>query len=241
MNWKLIKSGTFSGKKNMDIDLSIAKNLSPNEAYFRLYRWKPFCISLGANQNESDINQEKTKQDNIEVVKRPTGGRAILHAEEWTYCSMIPLTINLTPHQIYEKISLALIRGLVQYESKLKELLQLEEIQPDFKGLLKQPIGTLCFASTAKSEIKYNGKKLVGSAQRKLGNAILQHGSVLIGKYHRKLPEYINATENECEFLKTELVKRTTELETILKQDINYSGLEQCLISGFEKEWNIRF
>ena len=225
----------------MDIDLSLAKNISEDEVFFRLYKWKPFCISLGANQKETEIDFEKTKTDNIDVVKRPTGGRAILHAEEWTYSAILPLTINLTPHQIYEKISLALIRGLVQYEPSLEKLLQLEKIQPDFKKILSQSTGMLCFASTAKSEVKYDGKKLIGSAQRKLDKSVLQHGSILVGKFHRKLPEYLSTNENEREYLKAELIKRTIELETILRTSINYLELEQCLISGFEEEWNIKF
>jgi len=241
VKWKLIKSGVFTGRENMDMDLSLAKNISDDEVFFRLYRWSPFCISLGANQKETEVDFAKAKADKIDVVKRPTGGRAILHAEEWTYSMILPLTVNLTPHQIYEKISLALIRGLVRFEPSLKKLLQLEKIQPDFRKLLGKSTGMLCFASTAKSEVKYDGKKLIGSAQRKLNKSVLQHGSILIGKFHRKLPEYLNSNKSELEYLKTELVKKTTELETILKFKVNYSELEQCLINGFEEEWDIKF
>jgi len=225
----------------MQIDFSIARNLADNEAFFRLYRWKPVCISLGANQKETEIDFQKTRRDNIDVVNRPTGGRAILHAEEWTYCAAIPLSINLTPHQIYAKISLALINGLVKYAPSLKQKLELENLQPNFPSLLKQTSGTLCFASTAKNEVKYNGKKLIGSAQRKLTNSVLQHGSILVGKYHRRLPEYLNTTEEERKILRTELTNKTTELETILNRKVNYSELKNSLIAGFEEEWKIKF
>ncbi len=62
---------------------------------------------------------------------------------------------------------------------------ELENSNPNFAELLKESSGSLCFASTAKSEIKFNGKKLVGSAQRKFGSTILQHGSILIRTYHK--------------------------------------------------------
>ncbi len=225
----------------MDIDLSIARNLSNNEVFLRFYKWKPYCISLGANQNEIEIDITKTSKDNIDVVKRPTGGRAILHAEELTYSAAIPLSINLTPQEIYAKISLSLIKGLIKYAPSLKQKLELENQQPNFPALLKKPSGTLCFASTAKSEVKFDGKKLIGSAQRKLENSVLQHGSILIGKYHGNLPDYLKTSERKRKFLKAELLKKTTELETILNLDINYGDLEKCMVIGFEEEWNIHF
>ncbi|MFC2134029.1 biotin/lipoate A/B protein ligase family protein [Bacteroidota bacterium] len=238
MIWHLIESGFKTGKHNMDFDLHLAKSCNDNEAYFRLYRWKPYCISLGANQSIHDINVNKSKEDKIDIVSRPTGGRAILHAEEITYSVIIPLNQNLSPKEIYNKISLSLIRGLVNYSPKLSDT-ELENLQPDFPALLKQPSGMMCFASTAKNEVKFEGKKLVGSAQRKLNKVVLQHGSILCGIFHRKLADYLNSDKTVVSGLESELISSTIEIETILKTKTDYAKLTRCLIDGFQNEWQI--
>jgi lipoyl(octanoyl) transferase len=240
MIWRFIDSGLNSGEYNMQFDLQLAKNCGTDEAFFRLYRWKPFCISLGANQSFDDIDLTKTKTAGIEIVKRPTGGRAILHAEEWTYSVVIPFNYELSPREIYTLISQALIRGLNYYNPLLAQS-ELENVQPNFPKLLEEPTGVLCFASTAKNEVKFNGKKLIGSAQRKLNKTILQHGSILCGKFHQKLAEYLNVDVQTKELLKKELTEKTTELETILNEKINYDALKSCLVRGFENEWDIQF
>ena len=239
MIWHFIDSGFDAGANNMSIDLKLTEKVKSDEAFFRLYRWKPYCISLGANQSFDDINLEKTKSDGIDVVKRPTGGRAILHAEEITYSVALPLSVGLTPKEIYSKISNALVKGLIIYSPDISKHISLEKNQPHFPSLLKQDSGSLCFASSAKSEVKFDAKKIIGSAQRKMQTVILQHGSILVGTFHRKLPEYLNADQGTIEKLKLELSEKTIELETILKNKVDYHALSKCLKRGFEKEWKI--
>lgn len=239
MNWQLIKTGSSSGHFNMDFDLNLAYTCKPNEAFFRLYQWQPYCISLGANQNYDDINIAKANRDNIEVVKRPTGGRAILHAEEITYSVVMPIN-QFTPKEIYEKISSALIKGLELYNPLLADS-ELEKLQPNFPQILKQPSGVLCFGSTAKNEVKFAGKKIIGSAQRKLNNVILQHGSILCGKFHRNLVNYINSDEETKRTLELEITQKTIEIETILNARVDYEKLEESIVRGFEDQWKIRF
>ena len=240
MNWHLIESGSHMGRFNMKFDIELAKSCPDNEAFFRLYKWKPYCISLGANQLFEDINIQKAKEDGIDVVKRPTGGRAILHAEEITYSVVMPLSFGLSPKQIYSKISQALLEGLSEYNSKLTSA-ELENLQPNFPDLLKQPSGVLCFASTAKSEVKFDSKKIIGSAQRKFNNVVLQHGSILCGTFHRRLPEYLNKEDEEIIKLKEELKNSTTEISTILSEDVDYDKLSESLKKGFQKEFGIGF
>ncbi len=240
MIWHFINSGSNTGAFNMQLDLELAHQCKPNEAYFRIYRWNPFCISLGANQRFEDINLNKTKDDGIDVVKRPTGGRAILHAEELTYSVVLPFNYEFSPREIYFKISKSLMRGLEIYNPLLVKT-ELENQQPDFQKLLEEPSGVLCFASTAKNEVKYNGKKLIGSAQRKLNNIVLQHGSILCGSFHNKLVDYLNCTTEAKQALSIELQEKTTEIQTILGEMIDYEKLIECLKQGFENEWNISF
>lgn len=240
MIWRLVNSGANTGKFNMDFDIQLAKTCGEDEAYFRLYRWQPYCISLGYHQEYSDINQEKAKQDNIDLVKRPTGGRAILHAEEITYSCVVPNKFGLSAKQIYEKISLSLIAGLKIYDSKLHQL-ELEKNQPNFSDLLKTDKGLLCFSNTAKNEVKFKGKKVIGSAQRKTGDFILQHGSILCGNFHKKIVEYLNLSSNSIEEIKKELDDTTTEIEEIIGRKVDYARLSKNIIEGFEKYWEIHF
>jgi len=239
MKWNFVYSGFETGKVNMETDIRLALNCSDDEAFFRIYRWDPYCISLGANQSIKDIDEVKAKRDNIDIARRPTGGRAILHAEELTYSVVMPLNAGLTAREIYTKISLALVKGLQDFDPGLAHA-ELENLQPNFPDLLKKPSGVLCFASTAKSEVKFNGKKLIGSAQRKMDKVVLQHGSILVGKFHRKLPEYLSDKSN-LNILVHEMEEKTTEIETILNKSVDYDLLAEALIGGFENEWNVKF
>ncbi|PID61251.1 MAG: hypothetical protein CR986_03035 [Ignavibacteriae bacterium] len=240
MNWNLIPYQMFTGTFNMDYDLALVKNCNDNTPILRFYGWQPNCITLGANQSYDEINKSATEKHNIDVVKRPTGGRAILHAEELTYSVIMPNSEQISGRLLYEKISKAIVTGLRKFDTTLLDV-ELENQTPDFQKLLKETSGSLCFASTAKSEIKFQGKKLVGSAQRKLGKTILQHGSILIGKKHRNLVDYLNVDDKEKIKLKDEIAKSTTELSTITNQNIDIFELQDFIITGFKESFNAKF
>jgi len=240
MKWYFLNSGSNTGSYNMDFDLQLAKGCGIGETYFRLYKWKPYCISLGANQSYDCINLLKTNEDNIDVVKRPTGGRAILHAEELTYSVVMPVDYTSSAKSIYYEINLALMKGLKEYDKGFDDV-ELENIQPCFSSLYKETKGEVCFAVSAKSELKYNWKKLVGSAQRRLGKTILQHGSILCGDFHKRIINYLNLTTEEYLLLKSELDNNTIELETVLNEEINYNRLVDSLVFGIQKHFNMEF
>lgn len=238
MKWQLLNTGSNSGVFNMGFDIDLARNSKPGQAVLRLYRWRPYCISLGAHQRIDSVNLNKAADDNIEVVKRPTGGRAILHSEELTYSVIFPLSENLSAKDIYHDINLALMEGLKIYNSKLNEI-EPESSQPNFPSFYKQEKSAICFAVPAKSELKYFGKKLVGSAQRKLENTILQHGSILCGPYHLNLVNYLHAENPQA--LKSEIENTTTDLGSILNENIYYDGLAKSIAKGFEIKFDMKF
>ena len=185
MIWRFINTGLNTGSFNMDYDLELVKNFS-GFPVLRVYQWKPYCISLGANQDYNSVDQKKISGDGFDIVKRPTGGRAILHAEELTYSVVYPVSGDKTPKQIYREINLALKCGLQNYNTLLTEI-ELEHSQPHFPTFYKDVKSALCFAVSAMNELNYQGKKVVGSAQRKIGNVILQHGSILCGSFHKRV------------------------------------------------------
>jgi lipoate-protein ligase A len=240
MKWKFLNSGVNSGKFNMDFDVFLAENFEQGNAVLRLYQWNPYCISLGANQSFDDIDLSKTRYHQIDVVKRPTGGKAILHSQELTYSVIYPIDATSSAKNIYNEINLALQKGLVNFDSRLSEV-DLEHDQPNLKEFYKSEISAICFAVSAKSELNYNGKKLVGSAQRKLGNVILQHGSILCGDYHKRIIDYLNvANEKRIEML-NEISSTTIDLKSALNIEIDYAKLSTSILNGFKEHFNSDF
>lgn len=240
MNWRFINSGSNSGKFNMQFDIFLAEHYEPDTAILRIYRWNPYCISLGANQSFDDIDLSKTRYHQIDVVKRPTGGRAILHSQELTYSVIYPIDFKTSAKNVYSEINLALRKGLINFDSRLSEI-DLEHFQPDFKEFYKTEISAICFAVSAKSELNYQGKKLVGSAQRKLGNVILQHGSILCGDYHKKIVDYLKVTDEKKLEILTEISSTTIDLKSALNTNVDYAKLNQSILNGFKLHFNSEF
>lgn len=238
MIWRFLNTGSNTGDFNMEFDLELVRNFS-GVPVFRVYRWQPYCISLGANQDISSVNQKKIVDDGFTVVKRPTGGRAILHAEELTYSVVYPVSEDKTPKQIYREINLALRKGLIHYNTFFEKI-ELEHSQPHFPSFYKDSKSTLCFAVSAMNELNYQGKKVVGSAQRKMGNVILQHGSILCGDFHKRIIDYLTHSGEKIEEIKLEIDRTTTELETILNDKIDYQVLASSIKKGFENHFNVK-
>jgi len=181
------------GSENMRRDIALAEQLiqsSSERLLIRFYMWEPWCISLGANQSEDDIDQERACTDGIELVRRPTGGRAILHARELTYALALRLQDGLSHAHVYRFWHEWLCRALSRILGTTE--LVYARSQPDFPLLFQRaPTRWLCFASSARYELHWRGRKLLGSAQRLYGDVLLQHGSLLVGQGHERLPYYL--------------------------------------------------
>ena len=224
----------------MDFDLTLTKSLKENAAVLRFYQWEPYSISLGANQAEEVLIVEKIHKDNIDIVKRPTGGRAILHSEELTYSVIYQLGIGLSPRDLYREINIALNKGLIIFDDILKKL-ELNKSQPYFPKFYNEEKSAVCFSVSSMNEINFGGKKLVGSAQRRIGNVVLQHGSILCGSYHKNICDYLKLSVNSISALREELDKGTTDLNEILKRNIDIESLAEAIKIGFEKHFDISY
>ena len=224
----------------MEFDVELVNRSKSDTAVLRFYGWNPYCISLGANQSLDNINIELASLNNVDVITRPTGGRAILHADELTYSVVLPNATHLNGQKAYEDISTAIVYGLKKYHPSLNNVM-LENKQPNFSKSLKQSDGSICFANTAKNEIKFNGKKIVGSAQRIIGSTLLQHGSILVGAYHENLVDYLNVTSKEREILRTNIANKTTNISDIINSDVDIIDLQESIIFGFQKIFSANF
>ena len=183
---KIIPYETRTGKENMQIDsdlLDFAIKNELKEPIFRLYGWKPACVSLGRNQKDDFLDYEFLKSKNIDVVRRLTGGRALLHDNEITYSFICPESFLQNGSHIvssYKEISQILI-------DKFKKL----GIDLDFGA--SKPIKTgfdYCMLISTGADLCYKEKKLIGSAQCRSHGYILQHGSILYD-YDKNLLEEI--------------------------------------------------
>lgn len=240
IDWIFLDTGKNPGQFNMDFDLQLVDKVKSGKfSFLRFYQWQPYAISLGYHQKIESVNLDLCSKDGIDVVRRPTGGRAILHSEELTY-SIVVNDFSFSPQEFYYKVNLALLEGLHLFNKRLKTI-ELEKTQVDFNSFYKSSRSITCFSSSAKNEIKFQNKKLVGSAQRVIDNVILQHGSILIGDYHKKIVDYLNLSNEEKKLLKKDLDDKTIALNDILKDKLDLNNLKLCLLRGFENIFEVRF
>ena len=175
-----------TGQENMQIDSDLLEYAIKNqlkEPIFRLYGWSPACVSLGRNQKSDFLDLAFLKQNNIDYVRRLTGGRALLHDNEITYSYICPASFLENGENVvnsYKEISKILIAAL-------KKL----DIELDFGGI-KKVRGHLdyCMLISTGADLCYKNRKLIGSAQFRKEGYILQHGSILYD-YDKELLEKI--------------------------------------------------
>jgi lipoate-protein ligase A len=201
----------------------------------RFYGWHPSCISLGYHQKASDVSPDLCIQEGIDVVRRPTGGRAILHAEELTYSVIYPYR-DLDISDFYRLIHIPFVSAL----QKMQINASFESGQADFRNIYRTDRAFLCFASSAKFEVEIFGKKLIGSAQRVYENAILQHGSVLLGSEHEKLVNFLNLPDSRRLKMRKYIGEHTTNIWAH-REDINIHLLAKEIQEKFSSHYRINF
>ena len=251
MEWRLIKDSYHSGFMNMAIDEAIMivhrEGLVPPT--IRFYQWSPAAVSLGYFQElEKEININACQGMGIDIVRRPTGGKAVLHDKELTYSFVIrenhPL-VNDSILETYKKISGGIIRGLsylgikavlVPLREKLNNALSSNENKSEIHH---SDIKSICFSVPSQYEVQVEGKKIVGSAQVRKKEIVLQHGSLLIELEKDKLFSVFNFPSAQIRE-KNKIRFKATSLEEILKKKINFSELSEILSRGFEEEFGVR-
>jgi len=191
----------------------------------RFYGWKPFTVSLGYSQKISDVTADLIRQDGYDIVRRPTGGKAIFHAGELTYAVIIPATV-LNREELYAKVNNWFYMLLQQYGVEAMQ----ESEQPDFRKSYKESGSAPCFSSTARYEIKVSNRKIVGSAQRVGAKTILQHGSFMINNDHLKLVSYMSTHQ----ISKTETLNRLKNQATELNDHSSRSFTPEEVAVDFQ-------
>jgi lipoate-protein ligase A len=234
--WRLLVDTTpNSGAVNMAIDEAIMDAVSAGNAppTLRFYQWSPPCISLGKRQPLSGIDLECCRQDGVQVVRRSTGGLAILHTDELTYSLVTSPDDPRAEGAIldsYRKLSQGLLSGL--------GLLGLSaQMQPVSPGA-RHNTSAACFEAPSAYEITVDGRKLIGSAQARPHGKLLQHGSVPltgdIGRLARYLvPRAAPTALAQAEELSLHLRQRATTLEAVLGRPILFLEAVAAMAKGF--------
>jgi len=174
MRWHLLLTPPLAGADNMAIDEALmARARRTGDGVVRVYSWARPTLSFGRNQHARDAyDAERARAAGVDVVRRTTGGRALLHHREITYS----ITAPVEPHDSLTHSYAAINQAL---RAALRALAVAVEIAPGV-GRLPPPGSAPCFERPARGELTLDGRKLVGSAQCREGGAMLQHGSILV-------------------------------------------------------------
>lgn len=220
---------------NMAADLYLFDRcIKESETLFlRLYQWQRPSITLGYMQKKEMLNNAVNyEKDGIELIRRSTGGRAVLHWDDLTYSfsfSKEHIFLGQNIETTYSIISLALEEALTFLgvtTEKEYEALSAKKM----RGEIKLP----CFLSPARNELLVNGCKLIGSAQKRGKDSVIQHGSIPLNGNFRKVVDYLGIPLKHKVIIQKELLTKTVSLDKLINE-LNISSLHEAISRGFSK------
>ncbi len=230
--WRLILDPPLPGKDNMEKDLELMEEVSTGECppTLRLYRWSPPAVSLGYFQDENEVVDLKACSElGVDVVRRPTGGRAVLHHHELTYSIIVPEVHPFINNGGVMDAYRAISRGIVTAFNLLNIL---ASITPEEKGQGGLAPGS-CFDTPSAYEVRVDRKKVVGSAQLRRDGIVLQHGAIMFNLpadlYNKVLKKDYRHAEGKKQ---VELGEKAAGLHD-LGYDISYDRMTRALVKGF--------
>jgi len=226
MRFRLIDSGYNTPSINMAIDEALLTSKLP---VLRFYCWKPAGLSIGYFQSIKNFNFKNLKKHNIDLVRRLTGGNAVLHDKELTYSFIIDeKEMPKSVMESYKIISKGLLQGLNNLGLKAA-------MNEDVKKGQKSAV---CFNDPSWYEILVNKKKIIGSAQKRVNGKLLQHGAVLIDI---DIEKYCGLFNNYNGELIKKVKDRMTSINNELNKQISYNEVKEAMKKGFEEELKIDF
>lgn len=245
--WRLLITPPARGAWNMAVDESILLHIGRGESIptLRLYAWTPACLSLGYAQPFADVDTNRLKARGWEVVRRVTGGRAILHTDELTYSVIAP---NDEPRaagtvlESYNRLAQALLLAVKNLDMRveMKEDVGRDAVLSSSKDNIS-PYNPICFEVPSTYEITVNGKKLIGSAQARKKEGVLQHGSLpLTGDLSRICQALVFENESAREGASQRLLARATTVESALGRAIAWETAAQTFVRAFEAQLEIK-
>ncbi len=230
--WRLVIDGQADGPTNMAVDAAILEAVTAGASLptLRFYAWSPPCLSLGRNQPLADVDMGACRAAGVDVVRRPTGGRAILHTDELTYSvALLQKDPRATGDVVesYRRLSEGLLAGLgnlsVEADQATRSLGPATEPSP------------VCFEMSSRYEITVNGRKLVGSAQWRARGGVLQHGTLPLEGDIARIVDLLAFPASEREVQRQALLTRAATLEWVSGQVVPFAHVAQALADGFAR------
>ena len=231
--WRLIYSAPADGATNMAVDEAILQAVAAEQVppTLRIYAWEPACLSLGRAQPVADVDLVAQRAAGFGLVRRPTGGKAILHVDELTYSVIAPQQEPRVAGGIvesYRRLSAGLVRGL--------ERLGVTGLVADQRAENRRLEGPVCFEVPSDYEITVDGRKLVGSAQMRARGVVLQHGALpLRGDITRICP--LLAAHPDPDRVRA----RAATVEDVLGRPVAWEQAAEALVAGFSDALRLHF
>ncbi|MBJ7883786.1 lipoate--protein ligase family protein [Bacillaceae bacterium HSR45] len=207
----------------------------------RFYGWNPPTLSVGYFQNiEKEINLDAVKKHGLGFVRRPTGGRGVLHDQELTYSVIVseehpemPKTVT----EAYRVISEGILEGFRELE--LDAYFAIPRTEKE-KQSLKNPRSSVCFDAPSWYELVVEGRKVAGSAQTRQKGVILQHGSILLDLDEDKLFDlFIYKNDRLRERMQRNFKQKAVAINELTKEKVTIEEASEAFKKGFEKGLNI--
>ena len=237
--WRLIIHPPTRGSWNMAVDEAILEAVGKRDAppTLRLYGWNPPCLSLGYAQDVKDVDINNLIQNKWDLVRRPTGGQAILHTDELTYAVIgtpdNPI-LSGSVLESYQRIAYALLKTL--------EILGLSAQSLPMDSSVTNSKKPICFEIPSNYEITANHKKIIGSAQARRQGGILQHGAIPLKGDLQRITQVLTFPDEESRSTAAQrLMTRATTIESILGKIITLEEASSAIIQAFEETLEIRF
>jgi lipoate-protein ligase A len=242
--WRLIvDAAPRSGAANMALDQALAEACAAGTSLptVRFYRWQPPAVSLGRHQSYADLDEAAALGRGYEIVRRPTGGRAILHTDEFTYSVAAPQEEPRVQGGVmdsYLRISQALLAGLRRLGVQADKAPASVRVGPD--------VSAACFEVPSAYEITTGTRKLMGSAQSRRARYVLQHGSLpLVGAITR-LVDVLALPAADAATLRAELAARACTLAQALgvedaSEEVSFDRVSAAMRGGFEETLALTF
>jgi lipoyl(octanoyl) transferase len=237
--WRLLLTPPKPGAWNMAVDEAILDSIGRGESSptLRLFAWEPACLSLGHAQPFADVDIARLEERGWDVVRRLTGGRAILHTDEITYSVIGSAEESLLAGGVlesYNRIAQALLLAVKNLDLpvEMKEGKTNDQATPN----------PVCFEVPSTYEITVGGKKLIGSAQARKKEGVLQHGSLpLSGDLTRICQALVFEREMARETASQRLLSRATTAESALGHAVSWETAAKVFIDAFEVQLGLCF
>jgi lipoate-protein ligase A len=236
--WRLLQHAFHDGATNMAIDeailLAAAEGRSPPT--LRFYGWKPPCVSVGyAQPLRGEIDLQACHQHGYTWVRRPTGGRAVLHIDELTYSVAAPMEEPRVAGDIitsYRRLSQGLLAGLELLGCDVAQAEKEHEMRPADPS-------AACFDVPSHYEVTALGRKLIGSAQVRRRRVVLQHGALPLTGDVSRLAQVVAMPEPNRARLRAKLRARAIALDEAVGRYVGYGEAVDALTRGFEQALNL--